>query len=147
MDNAQKAIIVGVSLFITITLISVVVLITGIGNDAMRSSNKQLEGVSNNIASQLLADYDGTTITGASVIAAIKNFYDKPNFILAVDNSTVGTNGSAYNQNGWYSTKKKNGSAKLEASTDGKNFDNPPGRSSYFDKTKNYIITSFSKDL
>ncbi len=84
MDSAQKAIAIGVGLLITISLISAVLIITNIGTDTMRSSNEQLSGVSASVSSQLLADYDYKTMTGASVIATIKKFYNKPNFLLIV---------------------------------------------------------------
>ena len=85
MDNAQKAIMIGVGLFITIALISAVMLITGIGTDMMGNSNKQLEGVSASVSSQLISDYDDHEMTGASVIASIKKFADKENFLLKVE--------------------------------------------------------------
>lgn len=91
MDNAQKAIIIGVGLFITIALISAVMLITGIGTDMMNNSNNQLKGVSASVSSQILADYDDKVMTGANVIATIKKFYDKENFLLLVDGKSYST--------------------------------------------------------
>ena len=61
-------------------------MITGIGTDMMGNSNSQLQGVSAAVASQVIADYDDVKMTGASVIASIKKFYDKENFLLIVDN-------------------------------------------------------------
>ena len=71
MENSTKAIMIGVALFITISVVSAVMLITGIGTDAMNSSNQQLAGVASNVASQLLADYDVKEMTGASRIVAM----------------------------------------------------------------------------
>ena len=43
MDNAQKAIMIGVGLFITIIVIAAVMLITGIGQDLLNSGTQQLD--------------------------------------------------------------------------------------------------------
>lgn len=111
MDNAQKAIIIGVSVFITIAIITAVIVITSIGTDTMNSGNQRLEGVSASVASQLLASYDVKEITGANVISSIKKFYDKENFLLCVDDFGMATLNQKY-----YSTLKKIGSTKLEPS-------------------------------
>ena len=134
MENSTKAIMIGVALFITISVVSAVMLITGIGTDAMNSSNQQLAGVASNVASQLLADYDAVEVTGATVIATIKKFYDKDNFLLAVDNQTNGFSQS------WYSTKKKIGWKNMTTSIDGENF------VSNFNKADNYTCVIIDKD-
>ena len=141
MDNAQKAIMIGVALLITISVIAAVMLVTGIGTDMMNSSNQRLEGVSSNIASQLLADYDVKEMTGASVIASVKKFYDKKNFLLCVDTSKGGCLSS--NQN-YYSTLAPIGDIMLEPSSDGIDYDH-----GWFsvDRLANYHMFIFSGTL
>lgn len=94
MENSTKAIMVGVALFIVIGLITAVVIVTTVGTDTMRNQDKNLQGVSDTVAAQILDNYDNRTVTGANVISAIKKFYNKENFLLVVDS------------NNKYSTKK-----------------------------------------
>ncbi len=70
MDNAQKAIMIGVGLFITIIVIAAVMLITGIGQDLLNSGTQQLGGISESLRTQIMDQYDGKTITGAQVKTA-----------------------------------------------------------------------------
>ena len=68
MDNAQKAIMIGVGLFITIIIISVVLLITNLGTDIANESTESLEGLTDSMRQQLALDYDGRTIGRNQVI-------------------------------------------------------------------------------
>lgn len=142
MENSTKAIIIGVALFITISVVSAVMLITGIGTDAMNSSNQQLAGVASNVASQLLADYDVQEMTGANVIASVKKFYDKQNFILCVDTS----NTDGYYEQKWFADIKNVNL--MEPSTNGTS---TGGARSFrkSDKTKymGFLLRSDIKDI
>ena len=70
MDNAQKAIMIGVGLFITIIIISAVLLIVNIGTDMMNSSREQLSGITKGLQNQVTSAYDGKTMNGSEVISA-----------------------------------------------------------------------------
>lgn len=68
MDNAQKAIMIGVGLFITIIVIAAVMLITGIGQDMLNSGTSQMQNIANNIdkgqMDSLIATYNGKKVGG-----------------------------------------------------------------------------------
>lgn len=96
MDNAQKAIMIGVGLFITIIIIAAVMLITGMGQDMINNSTSQISSISSSLQSQLTSSYDNTTVTGAQVITAVKRFYKDESMILVVDNSAKGGNVTEY---------------------------------------------------
>ena len=49
MDNAQKAIMIGVGLFITIIVIAAVMLITGVGQDLLNNGTQQMNDITSNI--------------------------------------------------------------------------------------------------
>ena len=87
MDNAQKAIMIGVGLFITIIVIAAVMLITGMGQDMLTSGQQQVSNISSSLQAQLTADFDGRTISGAQVIAAVKRYYTDDNMIILVNAS------------------------------------------------------------
>jgi len=90
MDNAQKAIMIGVGLFITIIVIAAVMLITGMGQDMLQSGQQQVSNISSSLQAQLTSDFDGTTITGAQVITAVKRYYQDDTMIIKVNATKAG---------------------------------------------------------
>lgn len=88
MDNAQKAIMIGVGLFITIIVIAAVMAITGIGTDLLNQGQSQLGGLSAQIEQQLTAEYDNVQMSGAQVRAAIQKYYNDPKMVVGVNNNT-----------------------------------------------------------
>lgn len=74
MDNAQKAIMIGVGLFITIIIISAVLLITNLGTGLMNDASSELGSISGVLRSQILDNYDGKTKTGSEMLAAVRQY-------------------------------------------------------------------------
>ena len=72
MDNAQKAIMIGVGLFITIIIISAVLLITNLGTGLINNAQSQLSNISSAVQSQITGSYDGKIMSGSEVISAIQ---------------------------------------------------------------------------
>lgn len=70
MDNAQKAIMIGVGLFITIIIIAAVMLITGMGQNLLNKGQAQVSGISESLMNDLVAQYDGKKMSGAQVRTA-----------------------------------------------------------------------------
>ena len=89
MDNAQKAIMIGVGLFITIIVIAAVMLITGMGQDMLTSGQQQVSNISSSLQAQITSDFDGTTVTGAQVISAVKRYYTDENMVIVVNATTT----------------------------------------------------------
>lgn len=71
MDNAQKAIMIGVGLFITILIISIVLLITNLGISTTKTAGESIVKISSSLQTQLITQYDRKTITGQDVYFAI----------------------------------------------------------------------------
>ena len=94
MDNAQKAIMIGVGLFITIIIIAAVMLITGIGQDLLNQGTEKAGNVSSSLTQQETAAYDNTKMTGSRVISAVKKYYNDTN--IAVQVKTNGNNVYTY---------------------------------------------------
>lgn len=88
MDNAQKAIMIGVGLFITIIIISAVMLITSAGQDMINDSTQQVGNISSSLQAQLTSQFDETILTGSQVISAIKTYNTTEGFVLDVVNKT-----------------------------------------------------------
>ena len=88
MDNAQKAIMIGVGLFITIIIIAAVMLITGMGQDMINSSTSQVSNISSSLQAQLTSQYDETVLTGSQVISAVKANNTTEGMVIVVDNGS-----------------------------------------------------------
>ena len=86
MDNAQKAIMIGVGLFITIIVIAAVMLITGIGQDLLNSGTQKASSISENLQASLTSQYDGTKLSGSAVISAVKSNYKTEGMAIVVNN-------------------------------------------------------------
>ena len=99
MDNAQKAIMIGVGLFITIIIISAVMLITSAGQDLINNSTTQVGNISSSLQAQLTSQFDETVLNGSQVISAIKANYTTSGMILTVYNTTGEITGAASNAN------------------------------------------------
>ena len=91
MDNAQKAIMIGVGLFITIIVIAAVMAITGIGTNLLNQGQTQLGGLSAQLEQQLTAEYDDVQMSGAQVLSAIQKYYNDSKMVVAVYNTTTYT--------------------------------------------------------
>ena len=70
MDNAQKAIMIGVGLFITIIIIAAVMLITGMGQNLLNQGQAQINGMSESLRNDLFQQYHGKKLSGAQVRTA-----------------------------------------------------------------------------
>lgn len=117
MENAQKAIMIGVGLFITIIIIAAVMLITGMGQNLLNKGTSQVEGISESLMNDLVAQYDGKTMSGAQVRTAAVQLVNRSDATITVriDNTTI--NSSTANKEQVinnavknYTTKKYTGS-------------------------------------
>lgn len=89
MDNAQKAIMIGVGLFITIIIIAAVMVVVGVSNDLLDNKNQEMVNASNAINYNSYAQYDEATLDGAKVIAMVKSLKNRENFVVEVNNGNV----------------------------------------------------------
>lgn len=101
MDNAQKAIMIGVGLFITIIIISVVLLITNMGTGIADEARNNLSGVSSSMKQQLALAYDGKDdLTDKEVIACATMYGDQEGVTIEVDGTEVTTGSAAQEECG-----------------------------------------------
>ena len=84
MDNAQKAIMIGVGLFITIIIIAAVMLITGAGQDLMNQGTQQIGNISESLRIQVTDQYEGKVLTGSQVKAACSDLIGKQGVVVNI---------------------------------------------------------------
>lgn len=91
MDNAQKAIMIGVGLFVTILIIAAVMLIVNPAIDLIKDATSRVNGLSESLVARLTADYDNTIVTGSDVRNAVQNNNTTDDMIIEVKATTGGT--------------------------------------------------------
>lgn len=99
MDNAQKAIMIGVGLFITIIIISAVLLITNLGTGLINNAQGQMSNISSAVQNQITGSYDGKTMTGADVISAVQLYQNSNDISVRI---VVGATAAQQYQTGKY---------------------------------------------
>ena len=87
MDNAQKAIMIGVGLFITIIIISAVLLVVNLGSGLMGDATSELGSISGVLRSQILDNYDGKTKTGSEILAAVRQYANSDSVAMFIRTS------------------------------------------------------------
>lgn len=102
MDNAQKAIMIGVGLFITIIVIAAIMMITGIGQDLINQGTKQLGNMGEELDESLKSNYDQVSWSGRQVASEIRKLTEREDmavYVITARNTnltgfTVGGNSS-----------------------------------------------------
>lgn len=114
MDNAQKAIMIGVGLFITIIIIAAVMLITGMGQNLLNKGQAQVEGISESLMNDLTAQYDGKIMSGSQVRTAAVQLANRSDANISVvikdslsDTAATTVNSSTSDINASVNTKLK----------------------------------------
>lgn len=98
MDNAQKAIMIGVGLFITIIIISAVLLIVNLGTGLVDDATSELGSMSTTLQNQILQTYDGKIVSGTQVRAATNQYANDTELcivVLSKDGAVLGQTGYA----------------------------------------------------
>lgn len=109
MDNAQKAIMIGVGLFITIIIISVVLLITNLGTGMVDDARDNLGNMSASLTNTLISSYDYKAVSGADIQSLYVQYKDSDEMLLVIENNV----GDTY-------TNRKNGSDFIIATVAGR---------------------------
>lgn len=84
MDNAQKAIMIGVGLFVTILIIAAVMLIVNPAISLINNATDKVTNLSEALQNQLTQEYDEVTVTGSKVISTIQLYCTDQDMILEV---------------------------------------------------------------
>lgn len=95
MDNAQKAIMIGVGLFVTIIIISVVLLITNLGTGLADDAAENVRGISEGLQQQIALSYDDKEVTDKEVIACAQMYGTTEGIVINVGSTEVTTGAGA----------------------------------------------------
>ena len=75
MDNAQKAIMIGVGLFITLLIIAAVMALVNLATGLIGEGTNKVISLNDALVNSLYRDYDDVDVKGAQVIAAADQYY------------------------------------------------------------------------
>lgn len=136
MDNAQKAIMIGVGLFITIIIVTAVVVITNMGQNLVNQGTNEVSKLSSEMQRSMTQEYDNKIKTGAEVLAAVKKYYNDPDRVIIVYNNNDNKKGGV--QAGGLTATLKKGETTVKSVSENKNI---PSLSYFSDiKKSNYYI-------
>ena len=96
MDNAQKAIMIGVGLFITIIIISAVLLITNLGTDLIDSAAGEVGNMTEGLQRELVRTYDGKTLTGKQMLDCVEKYIGSDTVGIVIRAANAGASKTLY---------------------------------------------------
>jgi len=84
MDNGQKAIMIGVSLFITIIIISAVLLIVNLGTGLTDDAAKEIGAMSTSLQKQLTEKYNNKVVSGTEVRSVVQQYLNSTEVTVVI---------------------------------------------------------------
>lgn len=84
MNNASTALKVAAGIFLTIALITIVVILFISAQEATKTAQNNFSDIQTELSQASFTVYDGTTISGAQVTNALRKFKDKDQFGVQV---------------------------------------------------------------
>lgn len=115
MDNARKAILIGVGLFITIIVISIVLLILNLGKDITDEAGENVTNISTYLKAsaskkilytQVSPRYKGQVITREATIALFERYKDDENIVISLSKVNTLSGDEEYLSSGGFYYKK-----------------------------------------
>lgn len=142
MNNASSALKVAAGIFLTIALITIVVILFISAQEATKTAQNNFSDIQTELSQAAFTVYDGTTISGSQVTNALRKYKDKDQFGILVrtgKNKTGQWYGNVLGENGTV-PEPNNRNKNIEESMNetSLNYVNPSG------KFKARIITDMS---
>ncbi|MGG4396301.1 ABC transporter permease [Paenibacillus thiaminolyticus] len=136
MNNAQSALKVAAGIFLTIALITIVVLLFVSAQEATKTAQNEFSSIQTELSKASFTVYDNTTVSGSQVVNAIRKFYKQDQFgvrVITGKNKANGiTEGTYYGSdvldNGTVSSAKRNESLELATLESLESYVNPSGK-------------------
>ncbi|MGF7047499.1 hypothetical protein J2T13_002004 [Paenibacillus sp. DS2015] len=96
MNNASSALKVAAGIFLTIALITIVVILFISAQEATKTAQNNFSDIQTELSQASFTVYDNTTISGSQVTNALRKFKDKDQFGIQVET------GKTHNAGVWY---------------------------------------------
>lgn len=136
MNNAQSALKVAAGIFLTIALITIVVLLFVSAQEATKTAQNEFSSIQTELSKASFTVYDNTAVSGSQVVNAIRKFYKQDQFgirVITGKNKSHGiTKGTYYGSdvldNGTFSSAKRNENLDLSTLESLDSYVNPSGK-------------------
>ncbi|NKI22984.1 ABC transporter permease [Paenibacillus dendritiformis] len=136
MNNAQSALKVAAGIFLTIALITIVVLLFVSAQEATKTAQNEFSSIQTELSKASFTVYDNTTVSGSQVVNAIRKFYKQDQFGVRVITGKNKSNGNAEGayygsdvlDNGTFSSGKRNENLELATLESLDSYVNPSGK-------------------
>ena len=96
MNNASTALKVAAGIFLTIALITIVVILFISAQEATKTAQNNFSDIQTELSQASFTVYDGTTISGSQVTNALRKFKDKDQFGVKIETGKNLTTGGAW---------------------------------------------------
>lgn len=96
MNNASTALKVAAGIFLTIALITIVVILFISAQEATKTAQNNFSDIQTELSQASFTVYDGTTISGSQVTNALRKFKDKDQFGVQIETGKNQLNGGAW---------------------------------------------------
>lgn len=97
MTNVVKAILIAASIFFTLAIVSIGVIVVTTGQDSVKQATSEISGIQSELADQTFLIYENNTISGSQVINTLRKYKDREFFGIYVE---TGKNSSGHGT--WY---------------------------------------------
>ncbi|KJD42879.1 hypothetical protein [Paenibacillus terrae] len=84
MNNAASALKVAAGLFLTIALITIVVMLFGSAQEGTKQAQTEFAGIQTELTGQAFVGYENTILTGSQVVSSIRRFGNKEEFKIDI---------------------------------------------------------------
>ena len=135
MNNAQSALKVAAGIFLTIALITIVVLLFVSAQEATKTAQNEFSSIQTELSKASFTVYDNTMVSGSQVVNAIRKFYMQDQFGIRVvtgKNKASKADGVYYGYevltNGTISNSKRNENIEIAQMESQDSYVNPSGK-------------------
>lgn len=135
MNNAQSALKVAAGIFLTIALITIVVLLFVSAQEATKTAQNEFSSIQTELSKASFTVYDNTSVSGSQVINAIRKFFKQDQFGIRVvtgKNRASKSDGNHYGYyvlpNGEIAGNNRNDSIDTALNESSDNYVNPSGK-------------------
>jgi hypothetical protein len=97
MTNVVKAILIAASIFFTLAIVSIGVIVVTTGQDSVKQATSEISGIQSELADQTFLIYENNTISGSQVLNTLRKYKDREYFGIYVE-----TGKNAVGNGTWY---------------------------------------------
>ncbi|PAD71339.1 ABC transporter permease [Paenibacillus campinasensis] len=129
-ETTSKGLTLFGSILLTIALITLVVILFSVSQAGAKTGQEKMVGIQQTLSQTEYTTYDNSTMTGSSVLNAVRQYMNQEQFGVRVITGKGGitTYGNQFDDNGEIIEKDKNTNIKVAQDQSNPNYINPSGQ-------------------